>query len=75
MRLSGSASYPDFSYASSTPAFGAFAVSAGRPYSGSMRIADAYGVSAFVTAFLNSVSEAGVACPPCLPISFMSEPR
>ena len=39
--------------------------SAGSPYSGSMRIALAYGVSAFVTAVLNSVSDAGVAWPPC----------
>ena len=49
--------------------------SAGNPYSGSMRIALAYGVSAFVTAVLNSVSDAGVACPPCWPICRMSEPR
>src|SRR3989442_11274334 len=40
-----------------------------------MRIALAYGVSAVVTAVLNSVREAGVAWPPWRPISRMSEPR
>src|SRR6266850_4133728 len=75
MRFSGSASYPDFSYARRTPAFGAFALSAGSPYSGSMRMAVAYGVRAFVTAVLNSVSDSGVPAPPCLPISRISDPR
>src|SRR5581483_2711546 len=69
-------SYPVFSYASKSPAFLARRFAAGKPHSGSRRIALAWGVRTSVTRDLNSsISLSPTAEPFSFASDFCSEPR